>query len=443
MASEVRAALLRRDPVSAAREVLYHLDIYLCGQLQSYTVPTVDRAIVELLEEFMFQEPHDRGLHPAKQKLSCVQELQLLDLMCSYFQEQSKDAVRQLVFSTLFSPRGSRADGTRLSLLSKLVSMAIALGRSPVLDCAAVWMQRTPVGYCVDLAKSLVEDYCNLIPGSITTLRQMVQSSPRFYCQFITAVTALYDFSSDSHTPPESLLETVVSWVCDDPRLTLYNFLNSPIPATSPPGYLELTPIAGLMRWCIKAPLACHHRRSKQAAGEDSSCARVQEKEVLVIKEEDEQGAPAKDLNMMYSRLHLGVLQVLQLLYSHLAEKKLLGRLPLVAFEQVTQLAADLRRAAEKANPLGAPPHTELALDRFAQAVQVAMAMGALLCTRDDLRKVCSSLPPNSLLQLVLAGPVQSTPGPPQGHYSHMHPTAAYPTQSYSPGVNFPYRQGP
>lgn len=50
--------------------------------------------------------------------------------------------------------------------------------------------------YCVRLARALVDDYCCLVPGSVQTLRQIFSASPRFCCQFITSVTALYDLSS-------------------------------------------------------------------------------------------------------------------------------------------------------------------------------------------------------------------------------------------------------
>ena len=50
--------------------------------------------------------------------------------------------------------------------------------------------------YCVRLARALVDDYCCLVPGSVQTLKQIFSASPRFCCQFITSVTALYDLSS-------------------------------------------------------------------------------------------------------------------------------------------------------------------------------------------------------------------------------------------------------
>lgn len=75
------------------------------------------------------------------QKMSALQELQLLEIMCSCFQEQSRDTVRQLMFSALFHLQGNQADESRMVLLGKLVSMAVAVGRVPILECAATWLQ--------------------------------------------------------------------------------------------------------------------------------------------------------------------------------------------------------------------------------------------------------------------------------------------------------------
>lgn len=62
--SDIRHSLLRRDALSAAKEVLYHLDIYFSSQLQSAPLPLVDKGPSELLEEFLFQVPKERGAPP-------------------------------------------------------------------------------------------------------------------------------------------------------------------------------------------------------------------------------------------------------------------------------------------------------------------------------------------------------------------------------------------
>ncbi|XP_048848177.1 integrator complex subunit 15 [Brienomyrus brachyistius] len=426
--SDIRHSLLRRDALSAAKEVLYHLDIYFSSQLQSTALPIVDKATIELVEDFIFHVPKDRGVQ--LKRMSSLQELQLLEIMCSYFQEQSKDAVRQLIFSALFSPQGNKADDSRMAMLGKLVSMAVAVCRVPILECAASWLQRTHALYCVRLAKVLVDDYCSLVPGSLQTLQHIYTASPRFCCQFITAVTALYDFSSEDLIPSPGLLEMVVTWIVDDPRLTLITFLNMPISASLPLGSLGVTPLLGLVRWCVKAPLA---KRAKELA-------------------------PAADTEPFYSKLHLGVLQILLMLQVHLTEKNLFGRLELLQFEHVVQLVEELARLVEELNPLNASREIELSLNRLAQVLQVSLSAGALLCTREDLRSLCSRLPHNNLLQLVMSGPVQQPPHSPfqPGFYPHIHtPPLGYPPRPSPPahsthpphpapqflsGMAFPYR---
>nr|BAC39915.1 unnamed protein product [Mus musculus] len=444
--SEIRHSLLRRDALSAAKEVLYHLNIYFSSQLQSAPLPIVDKGSVELLEEFVFQVPKERGAQP--KRLNSLQELQLLEIMCSYFQEQSKDSVRQIIFSSLFSPQGNKADDSRMSLLGKLVSMAVAVCRIPVLECAASWLQRTPVVYCVRLARVLVEDYCCLVPGSVQTLKQIFSASPRFCCQFITSVTALYDLSSDDLIPPLDLLEMIVSWIFEDPRLILITFLNTPIAANLPIGFLELTPLIGLIRWCVKAPLA--YKRKKPCLSNGHISHKVAK---------DSGASTDRDSHLLYSKLHLSVLQVLMTLQLHLTEKNLYGRLGLILFDHMVPLVEEINRLADELNPLNASQEIELALDRLAQALQVAMTSGALLCTRDDLRTLCSRLPHNNLLQLVISGPVQQSPHTalPPGFYPHIHtPPLAYgavpahpaahpalpthPGHTFISGVTFPFR---
>ncbi|XP_072916676.1 integrator complex subunit 15 [Hemitrygon akajei] len=436
--TDIRHSLLRRDALSAAKELLYHLDIFFNSQLQNVPGPLVDKSTIELVEEFIFQLPKERNTQP--KRLSSLQELQLLEIMCSYFQEQSKDAVRQIIFSALFGPQGNKADENRLAMLGKLVSMAIAICRVPILECTALWLQRTHAVFCVKLAKVLVEDYCILVPGSVQTLKRIVHASPRFCCQLITAVTALYDLSTDDLIPPQDLLEMVVSWVYEDPRLTLITFLNSA--ANLPRGFLELTPLPGLIRWCVLAPLA--YKKNCNASSAQSLANGHTNK---ICKEVESDGN--KDFKILYSKLHLSVLQVLMILQGHLTEKNLYGRLELIMFDHVERLVGDINKLVKELNPSNPVKEVELTLDRLAQALQVGIASGALLCARDDLRSICSALPHNNLLQLVLTGPVQqsSHTALPPGFYPHIHASPArypmyssHPVQTYMPAVNDRHR---
>lgn len=73
------------------------------------------------------------------------------------------------------------------------------------------------------------------------------------------------------------------------------------------------------------------------------------------------------------------------MLQGHLTEKNLYGRLGLVPFDHVVPLVEEINRLSDELNPLNASKEIELSLDRLAQALQVAMASGALLCTRGKL----------------------------------------------------------
>ncbi|KAM4550911.1 integrator complex subunit 15 [Odontesthes bonariensis] len=414
---DIRQSLLPRDVLSAAKELLYHLDIYICNLVQSgRQPPQVDSKTLELVEEFILHAPKDRNA--SARRMSALQELQLLEIMCSCFQEQSRDAVRQLMFSALFSLQGNQADESRMALLGKLVSMAIAMGRVPILECAALWLQRTHRVYCVRLAQVLVDDYCSMVPGSVPTLQNIHSASPRFCCQFITAVTTLYDLSSEELTPPLELLQMIVSWIQEDPRLVLITFLNTPLSGSQPISSLDVTPLGGLVRWCIKAPLAYKWDKKQALTGGSS--------------QSEQEAGP------LFSALHLSVLQVFMLLPAILNEKGLFGRLALLQMESLASLTSDLSRLLDQADKhthassTDAHVSSQLALDRLAQALQVALASGALLCSRDDLRAICSRLPHNNLLQLVLSGPVM--------YYNNIHtpPLAFSPHAAHSPIASHP-----
>lgn len=66
----------------------------------------------------------------------------------------------------------------------------------------------------------------------------------------------------------------------------------------------------------------------------------------------------------------------------HLTEQNLIGRLAVLPVESVAALVEEVSRLCEKLTSLSAANHIQLALDRLAQALQVAMATGALLCAR-------------------------------------------------------------
>ena len=81
------------------------------------------------------------------------------------------------------------------------------------------------------------------------------------------------------------------------------------------------------------------------------------------------------------------------LLPNILNEKGLFGRLALLQMESLAALTSDLSRLLDQADKHTHASSTDsralpqLTLDRLAQAPQVAMANGALLCSRGKKRK--------------------------------------------------------
>ena len=74
-----------------------------------------------------------------RQKISGVQQLQVLEIVMSFYQrEETNDWAQHYVFKAMFSGNLSPA---RTDFLAKLVSMAIGVKNKAVLDCSAVWMQ--------------------------------------------------------------------------------------------------------------------------------------------------------------------------------------------------------------------------------------------------------------------------------------------------------------
>lgn len=82
----------------------------------------------------------------------------------------------------------------------------------------------------------------------------------------------------------------IVSWIQEDLRLVLITFLNTPLSGSQPISSLDVTPLGGLVRWCVKAPLA-YSRDKKLALPNGTSDSQA-------------------DVGPLFSALHLGVLQV-------------------------------------------------------------------------------------------------------------------------------------
>lgn len=114
---------------------------------------------------------------------------------------------------------------------------------------------------CLDVANHLVQDFIVFSDKCSDQLRTLPLIASRFAINFMTAAADLYlndnksnDFNKQITVPPELLLDVITEWVTNNPALCLA--IQPPL--ALPPGAISmpvLTPMAGLIRWCVFAPL--------------------------------------------------------------------------------------------------------------------------------------------------------------------------------------------
>ncbi|CAL8370227.1 unnamed protein product [Boreogadus saida] len=179
----------------------------------------------------------------------------------SCFQEQSRDTVRQLMFSALFSLQGKQADESRMALLSSWCRCPSPWDVCPywsapppgyrvrngsdrkaqiVRDTQESVSFSVPNGgglstrperrshrvYCVRLARVLVDDYCSWCRAPWSTLQKSTAPDRASACPV----------RHRRHHPlrlTTELLQMIVSWLQDDPHLVLITLLNSPLSAAA------------------------------------------------------------------------------------------------------------------------------------------------------------------------------------------------------------------
>lgn len=344
---------------------------FILGQLICRRGPSLAQMdlALDLMAEFVFCEVDKRSnkLPP----LNPIKELQLLDILFEYFNGNIKEVFKNTVFLSLFS---GTTGASRSRILSKLISIAIGVPSKPVLISASALMQQvgdSSMNYN-KLAEAIVKDYFVLIPNAMQRLNSLPDCAPQFVANFLTAVGEIYynDKKGEIQFPPASLLETIVFWVNTNNKLCIAAQQN---PSALPSGTIVMestTPIAGLLKWCILAPL---------------------------FKQDSE----------LYSKLHLGLLnnileiplgyQPKAINYVHLA----------VPIRYIYKHSADLVQwkleEYEKTRCLMEDGDLQLCLDRYAQAVQVALSVNCVYGNLGELLNQLTQLPQNKLWNIVIA----------------------------------------
>ncbi|CAH0546250.1 unnamed protein product [Brassicogethes aeneus] len=345
-----------------AKEALGRIVELICGRITS--IKHMDLAL-DLMAEFIFYEVDRRG-NKRPQIVTPLQELQLLEIMFEYFNSIPNEAARNSVFLSLFS--GTTAM-MRSGILSKLISIAVGVSSPVILLSASTWMQQLgclSANSC-KLAEALVHDYFYLIPNAKDRLKTLPDICPQFTANFLTAVAENYYLNSrkDKMFPPKILLEVITMWISENSSLCISAQQKQ---AALPPGAIAMevtTPIAGLLRWCILAPL---------------------------YNQESE----------LYCHLHLALLNSILEIPQTVPAKAIYAQHTIVPISYVMYYVNDLKNQGLNSEQVLNDEKLQLALDRYAQAIQVALSMKAVYGHVDDLLNQLQHLPYNKLLNIVV-----------------------------------------
>lgn len=324
---------------------------------------------LDLMAEFVFCEVDRRG-NKKSSPLNVQLEIQLLEVLFDYFNSSQSESTKNAIFLSLFS--GTTAV-SRSRILNKFVSIAVGISSSVVLTAASIWMQQlgnTSSNSC-KLAESLVNDYFIFIP-SVDRLKSLPDTSPPFAANFLTAVGEIYYSDTKKGQfllPPQPLLEIVAHWISENHKLCVAAQETHPI---LPPGAILMeatTPICGLIKWCVLAPIY-------------------------------------KQTNDYYGHLHLALLNSLLEIPSNNPPRVISAQHLSIPVGYICRYVVDehsrIKKRQEKYVALEEDPNLQLALDRYAQAVQVALYTKSVYGNLEELINQLCQLPHNKLLSIVI-----------------------------------------
>ncbi|KAL3285210.1 hypothetical protein HHI36_019325 [Cryptolaemus montrouzieri] len=344
-----------------AKESLTKIGELICGRITS--IKNMDLAL-DLMSEFIFCEVDRRG-NKKTNAISPLLELQLLEILFDYFTSATNESAKNTVFLSLFS--GTTAV-LRAGILSKLVSVAAGIPSPSILVSASTWMQQlgnTSIHSC-KLAESLVTDYFALIPGN-SRLKTLPEIAPQFVANFLTAVAEIYfmDHKKEPTFPPYNLLETITNFISSNSSLCIAAQQRQ---ALLPPGAIAMeatTPIAGLFRWCILAPL--YNQNSE-----------------------------------LYSQLHLALLDsLLEIPYTN-PPKAVCAQHLAAPVRSIMMYFNELKKQNKSLNEIIEDAPLQKSLDRQAQAIQVSLSVRCVYGKVDDLLNHLQVLPYNKLMKIVI-----------------------------------------
>ena len=220
------------------------------------------------------------------QVITPLQELSMLEILCSYFQNKPLDPVRYFVFDCLFGLPNETSVlqkgllGHKTNLMSKLTSMAVGTRCGNLLNCVAVWLHTygSQNRRAATVAFSVVNDYFFVCPEASEAVSELIDVAPVFAYQLLVALANYYKVQEEEkeegedkeeklekklELPPLQLIEIISEWIIEKPRFCQVKipvlFLRLPsihnFDFLKRDSVFRLCPILALLRWCLVEPL--------------------------------------------------------------------------------------------------------------------------------------------------------------------------------------------
>ncbi|XP_030380014.1 uncharacterized protein C7orf26 homolog isoform X2 [Scaptodrosophila lebanonensis] len=216
----------------------------------------------------------------------------------------------------------------------------------------------------LEVAQNIVSDFILFSRKTSDQLKQLPMVGPHFAANFMVAVTDLY--LNDQRTgvltaPPDALLDAITEWTTENPALCQASQQTLLLPA----GAIAMpftTPLSGLLRWTILAPLI-----SNRAT---------------------------------YSHLHLSLLQTLLQVGCNGEQTTVLETQDLMQIVTLLQNHC-IRLSEAKIMPQDDASYKKC-MERFAQALQIAITSNCIFGNHLQLLRALEGLPPHLLMNIVI-----------------------------------------
>ncbi|XP_045481655.1 uncharacterized protein C7orf26 homolog [Harmonia axyridis] len=344
-----------------AKEALVRIGELVCARATN--IKHMDFCLA-LMSEFIFYEIDRRG-NKRTTPLTATSELELVMVLFNYFTSLEDESTRNTVFLSLFT--GTTAN-QRIGVLGKLVSIAAGVQCASILISATAWMQQLGNNSEISckLADVIVFDYFVLIPSGNSKLSVLPEIAPQFVANFLTASAENYFIEKDENMlfPPTKFLETVTSYISNNNSLCIAAQQNPPILPSGAIAMESNTPIAGLLKWCVLAPLY-------------------------------------NQASLLYGELHLALLEsILQIPVTN-PPKAISAQSLCDIIRSIMSYVTNLKKNKSLNNIIDHEP-LQKSLNRLAQAVQIAFSVKCVYGKVDELVSQLLILPYNKLMKIVM-----------------------------------------